>query len=69
MERYIPKVMLIEYILVGKWEEEDRQVVGMYKDGRKQLIGGVKAAETIEYNDTVNKKEFKQSLMREKKYL
>ena len=43
----------------------------MYKDGRKQigwyvrnsvepLIEGVKAAEKIEYNDTVNKKEFKQ---------
>ena len=30
-------------------------------------IEGVKAAETIEYNDTVNKKEFKQSWMREKK--
>ena len=25
------------------------------------LIEGVKAAETIEYNDTMNKKEFKQS--------
>ena len=33
------------------------------------LIEGVKAAETIEYNDTVNKKEFKQSWMREKKEL
>ena len=43
----------------------------MYKNGRKQigwyvrnsvepLIEGVKAAEKIEYNDTVNKKEFKQ---------
>ena len=42
----------------------------MYKNGRKQigwyvrnsvepLIEGVKAAEKIEYNDTVNKKEFK----------
>ena len=33
------------------------------------LIEGVKAAETIEYNDTVtvNRKEFKQSCMREKK--
>ena len=27
----------------------------------ESLIEGVKAAETIEYNDTVNKKEFKQS--------
>ena len=33
------------------------------------LIEGVKAAETIEYNDTVNKKEFKQRWMREKKEL
>ena len=44
----------------------------MYKNGRKQigwyvrnsvepLIEGVKAAETIEYNDTMNKKELKQS--------
>ena len=52
----------------------------MYKNGRKQigwyvrnsvepLIEGVKAAETIEYNDTVNKKEFKQGWMREKKEL
>ena len=28
------------------------------------LIEGLKAAETIEYGDTVNKKEFKQSWMR-----
>ena len=33
------------------------------------LIEGVKAAETIEYNDTVNNKEFKHSWMREKKEL
>ena len=33
------------------------------------LIESVKAAETIEYNDTLNKKEFKQSWMREKKEL
>ena len=33
------------------------------------LIEGVKEAETIEYNNTVNKKEFKQSWMREKKEL
>ena len=31
------------------------------------LIGSVKAAETIEYNDTVNTKEFKQRWMSEKK--
>ena len=33
------------------------------------MIESVKAAETIEYNDTLNKKEFKQSWMREKKEL
>ena len=44
----------------------------MYKDGRNNLVRCVKnsvepltedakAAETTEYNDTVNKKEFKQS--------
>ena len=33
------------------------------------LIEGVKAAETTEYNDTVNKKEFKLRWMREKKEL
>ena len=33
------------------------------------LIEGVKAAETIECNDTVNKKEFKQRWMKEKKEL
>ena len=33
------------------------------------LIEGVKATETIERNDTVNRKEFKQRWMREKKEL
>ena len=33
------------------------------------LIEGVKAAETIECNDTVNKKKFKQRWMKEKKEL
>ena len=33
------------------------------------LIEGVKVAETIEYKDAVNKKEFKQRWMREKKEL
>ena len=33
------------------------------------LIEGVKAAETIEYNDTVNKKELKQSWTEQKKEL
>ena len=34
------------------------------KNSVEPLIEGVKAAETIEYNDTVNKNEFKQSWMR-----
>ena len=33
------------------------------------LIEAVKVAETIEYTDTMNKKEFKQRWMREKKEL
>ena len=33
------------------------------------LIEGVKAAETMVYNETMNKKEFKQIWMREKKEL
>ena len=50
----------------------------MYQDRRKQwyvtksvepLIEGAKAAETIAFNDTVNKKESKQNWMREKKEL
>ena len=66
------KLMLIGFILVRKWEEGSP----CYKDGIKQLgmvcqefswaIDCVKAAETTEYNDTVNKKEFKQSWMRVK---
>ena len=44
--------------------------LGWYvRNSVEPLIEGVKAAETIEYNDTVNKKEFKQSWMREKKEL
>ena len=52
----------------------------MHEDWRKQpgmvcqefswaIIEGLKAAETIEYDNTVNKKEFKQSWMRWKKEL
>ena len=37
-----------------------------FRNSVELLIEGVKAAETIEYNDTVNKKEFKQRWMREK---
>ena len=39
--------------------------LGWYvRNSIEPLIEGVKAAETIKYNDTVNKKEFKQSWMR-----
>ena len=41
--------------------------LGWYvRNSVEPLIEGVKAPETIEYNDTVNKMEFKQSWMREK---
>ena len=44
------------------------KILGWYvRNAFEPLIEGVKAAETIEYNDTVNKKEFKQSWMRERK--
>ena len=44
--------------------------LGWYvKNSIEPLIEGAKAAETIEYNDTVNKKGFKQRWMREKKEL
>ena len=44
--------------------------MGWYvRNSVEPLIEGVKAAETIEYNDRVNKKEFKQKWMRKKKEL
>ena len=44
--------------------------LGWYvKNSIEPLIEGAKAGETIEYNDTVNKKGFKQTCMREKKEL
>ena len=44
--------------------------LGWYvRNSVEPLIEGVKEAETIEYNNTVNKKEFKQSWMWEKKEL
>ena len=44
--------------------------LGLYvRDSVEPLIEGVKVAETIECNDTVKKKEFKQNWMREKKEL
>ena len=50
-----------------KMEENN---LGWYvRNSVEPLIEGVKAAETIEYNDTVNNKEFKQSCMRKKKEL
>ena len=42
--------------------------LGWYvRNSLEPLIEGVKAAETIEYNDTVNNKEFKHSWMRERR--
>ena len=40
---------------------EENNLRWYVKNSVKPLIEGVKAAETIEYNDSVNKKEFKQS--------
>ena len=48
---------------------EENNLVWYVRNSVKSLIEGVKAAETIECNDTVNKKEFKQRWMREKKKL
>ena len=80
MERYIPKVILIGYILVGKWKEDDWGIqcegcirmevnnLGWYiRNSIEPLIEGVKAVETIHYNNWVNKKELKQRWMRRKK--
>ena len=46
---------------------EENNLRWYVRNSVEPLIDGVKAAETIECNDTVNKKEFKQSWMREKK--
>ena len=46
---------------------EENNLRWYVRNSVEPLIEGVKAAETIECNDTVNKKEFKQSWMREKK--
>ena len=48
---------------------EGNNLLWYVRNSVEPLIQGVKAAETIEYNNTVNKKEFKQSWMREKKEL
>ena len=78
---YIPKVILIGYILAGKQEEgglvscegcirmEEKNLGQYVRNSIEPLIESVKSAETIEYNDTVNKKEFKQIWLREKKEL
>ena len=58
---------LISCQLCIRMEEKN---LGLYvRNSVEPLTEGVKAAETIEYNDTVNKKEFKQSWIREKKEL
>ena len=79
MEHYIPKVMLTGYMLAEKWEEGDRcegcirmeeNNLGWYvRNSVERLIEGLKGAETMEYNNSVTKKGFKQSWMRGKKEL
>ena len=46
---------------------EENDLRWYVRNSVKPLIEDVQATETIEYNDTVNKKKFKQSWMREKK--
>ena len=48
---------------------EENNLRWYVRNSVEPLIESVKAAETIEYNDVVNKQEFKQSWMREKKEL
>ena len=43
---------------------EEKNLEWYVRNSVEPLIEGLKAAETIEYDDTVNKKEFKQSWMR-----
>ena len=54
------KVMLIGYVLVGKWERsvtiEESNFAWYVRNSIEPLIEGVKAAETIEYNDAVDNK-------------
>ena len=45
----------------GSIRMEENNLRWYVKNSAKPLIEGVKAAETIEYNDSVNKKGFKQS--------
>ena len=72
-------MILTGYILARKWEEGDNLEVCIrmeesnlewyVRNSFEPLIEGVKAAETIEYNNTMNKKEFKQRWMNEKEGL
>ena len=48
---------------------EENNLVWYVRNTVESFTEGVKAAKTIEYKDTVNKKKFKQSSMREKKEL
>ena len=48
---------------------EENNLEWYVKNSIEPLIEGVKAVERIEYNDTVNQKEFKQNWMREKEEL
>ena len=48
---------------------EENNLEWYVKNSIEPLIEGVKAVERIEYNDTVNQKEYKQSWMREKEEL
>ena len=76
-----PKMMLIGYIVAAKWEMGGRGLISCercikieennlrwyVRNSKGPLIEGVKGSETIELNNSVNKKEFKQSWMWEKK--
>ena len=48
---------------------EEKNLRWYVRNSVEPLLESVKAAETIKYNDTVNKKEVKQCWMREKKEL
>ena len=71
MERYIPKMILTGYILNCEgYIRMEKNNLGRYvRNSVEPLTGRMKAAEAIECNDAVNKKEFKQRWMREKKEL
>ena len=69
---------LAGYILAGKWKKgidqgcirmEENNLGWYVRNSVEAVTEGVRAAEKIEYNDTMNKKEFKQNWMREKKEL